>query len=70
MGKLIQAIINKWFCSHDWELLKEVKVEEDETFSGPSKYSLFESRETKRKSSYTRSYYVCKKCGKIISLRG
>lgn len=50
MKRLIDAIIKKWFCCHEWELVDERRVEVVDDFGDSSYYTVF--------------HYFCKKCGK------
>ena len=49
MKHLIDAIINKWFCRHEWELMYERKVTAWDELGC---------------NKYIARYYVCKKCGR------
>lgn len=64
MGKLIDAIIKKWFCCHDWELKVEEKVEK--TDCKLMKYST--EKEKKYTTSHIRLHYICRKCGKYMTV--
>ena len=64
MGKLIDAIIKKWFCCHDWELKTEEKVEISNY--KPVKYSIFDKE--KYTTSYIRLHYICRKCGRYMTV--
>lgn len=50
MKKLIQAIIDKYFCLHDWKLEYEANQYETATSKLPYKIKRF---------------YICTKCGKV-----
>lgn len=50
MKRLIDAIIKKWFCCHEWELTDKRRVEVVDDFGDSSYYTVF--------------HYFCKKCGK------
>ena len=54
MKRLIDAIIKKWLCGHEWELLFTRDVEVVDDWSGNSSYTVY--------------HYFCKKCGKVIDL--
>ena len=49
MKHLIDAIIKKWFCRHEWELMYERKVTAWDELGC---------------NKYIARYYVCKKCGR------
>ena len=55
MKRLVDAIIKKWFCCHEWEFLFERDVEEV--------YDWGDS------GSYTTRHYFCKKCGKYKKIK-
>lgn len=38
MNRLIDAIIRKWFCCHEWELVEKRLVEERDEFGDSSFY--------------------------------
>jgi len=50
MDKLIQQIIDKYFCLHNWYKLEEIKTYENSSSKIPFKIKYI---------------YSCKKCGKI-----
>lgn len=50
MKRLIDAIIKKWFCGHEWEFLFTRDVEVVDDWGGNSSYIVY--------------HYFCKKCGK------
>lgn len=56
MKRLIDAIIKKWLCCHEWELICERWVEYNDT-DGNEKV-------------YTVRHYFCKKCGKYKRIEG
>lgn len=60
MGKLIDAIIRKWFCCHDWELIKEEEVTNTTTTNDLLKGN------SRIESTYIRLHYICRKCGKYM----
>lgn len=55
MKRLIDAIIRKWFCCHEWELVEKRLVEERDEFGDSSFYTVF--------------HYFCKKCGKYMKFK-
>lgn len=55
MKRLIDAIIKKWFCCHEWEFLFERKVEVVDDWGDSSWYTVY--------------HYFCKKCGKYKKIK-
>lgn len=55
MKRLIDAIIKKWFCCHEWEYLFERRVEAVDDWGD--------------RSWYTVRHYFCKKCGKYKKIK-
>lgn len=55
MKHLIECIIKKWFCCHEWEFLFERDVEEVDDWGDSS--------------IYTTRHYFCKKCGKYKKIK-
>lgn len=55
MKRLIDAIIKKWFCCHEWEFLFERKVEVVDDWGDSSWYTV--------------RHYFCKKCGKYKKIK-
>ena len=55
MKHLIDAIIKKWFCCHEWEYLFERRVEAVDDWGDSSWYTV--------------SHYFCKKCGKYKKIK-
>ena len=55
MKNLIDAIIKKWFCCHEWEYLFERRVEVVDDWGD--------------RSWYTVRHYFCKKCGKYKKIK-
>lgn len=62
MSKLIDAIIKKWFCCHEWELVNEEQVESTRKITKDYLYG----DSTKITKKYTIRHYFCKKCGKYL----
>ncbi|KWR51897.1 hypothetical protein [Phocaeicola sp.] len=55
MKHLIDAIIKKWFCCHEWEYLFERRVEVVDDWGDSSWYTV--------------RHYFCKKCGKYKKIK-
>lgn len=52
--KLLDKIIQKWFCSHEWEERKLIETYDNDNSIRP----------------HTIHYiYICKKCGKIKTIK-
>ena len=67
MSKLIDAIIKKWFCCHEWELIYDEPVEITKTTTS-DKFNFCGEDSTKITKKYTIRHYFCKKCGKYLRI--
>lgn len=55
MKRLIDAIIKKWLCCHEWEFLFEREVEVVKDWGDSNLYTV--------------RHYLCKKCGKYKKIK-
>ncbi len=54
MGKIIESILSKWFCCHNWDVLHQ--------------YQIFSKNNTGKLPNRTIVHMYCTKCGKIKKL--
>lgn len=54
MGKIIESILSKWFCCHNWDVLHQ--------------YQIFSKNNTGELPNRTIVHMYCTKCGKIKKL--
>ena len=54
MKEIINKLLEKWMCKHDWDLFKHIKV-----------YDEF----SKDMASGHKYIFICKKCGKIKKVK-
>lgn len=54
MKEIINKLLEKWMCKHDWDLFKHIQVYDD--FSGDM-------------ASGHIYIFICKKCGKIKKVK-
>lgn len=50
MKKLLIQLLEKWTCKHEWEIFERIDMYDEFSGSLPS---------------YTKCWFMCKKCGKI-----
>ncbi len=55
MKHLIECIIKKWFCCHEWNLISE--------------YHVKLSNDLGEYKTYTILHFFCKKCGKYKKIK-
>ena len=60
--RLVDAIIKKWFCCHEWELIdtEEVIVKD----SNKEEWGYIKTIEKR----YLVKHYFCKKCGRYLKI--
>lgn len=58
--RLVDAIIKKWFCCHELELIDTEDVKKKENIN--RKWELT----TKTMEKYVVKHYFCKKCGRYL----
>lgn len=55
MMNLIKKILEKWACKHEWELFKDVSMEERSMLGTRLTYHIW--------------HFICKRCGEFKQVR-